>query len=165
MNRFLRYLFFGLTAVVFQTCLVPSLGIVGQRPDLIVIFALTAGVYEGSGRGSLAGFLAGLAADLYHPPTFGAGAMAGTLVGYLGGRARVFFDLDHTLDQMMAYAGGHVTHSALFAFVTSLQGAGPVLHIFFSNGIGGAVYTALLGAALMTVIGLIRGSRPFFDRR
>ncbi len=165
MNRFLRYFFFGLTAVVFQSYLVPALGILGQRPDLIVIFALTVGVFEGAGRGSLAGFLAGLAVDLYHPPTFGAGAMAGTLAGYFGGRARIFLDLEHALDQMMAYAGGHATHAALFAIVTSLQGVGPVVRLFFSNGIGGAIYTALLGAAIMTAISLVRGSRHIVDRR
>jgi rod shape-determining protein MreD len=165
MNRFLRYFFFGLAAVIFQTYLVPSLGIAGQRPDLIVIFALTAGAFEGSARGSLAGFLAGLAVDLYHPPTFGAGAMAGSVAGYLGGRAQVFLDLDHALNQMMAYGTAHVAHTLLFSIVASLQGAGPAVSLFFSNGIGGALYTALLGAALMTVIGLLRGRRHIVDRR
>ena len=39
MNRLLRYSFFGLVAVIFQTYLMPALGIFGQKPDLIVIFA------------------------------------------------------------------------------------------------------------------------------
>jgi len=165
MNRLLRYFFFGLATVIFQTYLVPAMGFFSQRPDLIVIFALTAGAFEGSTRGSLAGFLAGLAVDLYHPPTFGAGAMAGTLVGYIGGKAQVFLDLDHAVNQMMAYAGGHVAHTALISIVISLQGMGPVTRLFFSNGIGGAIYTALLGAALMTAIGLVRGRRHIVDRR
>ena len=165
MNRLFRYLFFGLAAMVLQTYLVPSVGIGGQRPDLVVIFALTAGAFEGSTRGSLAGFLAGLAVDLYHPPTFGAGAMAGTVAGYLGGRAQTFLDLDHALNQMMAFAGAHVAHTAVFAIIASLQGTGPVLKLFFANGIGGALYTALVGSAVVTVIGLVRGRKHIVDRR
>ena len=165
MNRIIRYLFFGLAAVILQTYLVPSIGIGGQRPDLIVIFALSVGVFEGSSGGSLAGFLAGLAVDLYHPPTFGAGAIAGTVAGYLGGWAQTFLDLDHALNQLMAYAGAHTAHTALFAIVASLQGTGPILQLFFANGIGGAVYTALTGATLLMFVGLIRGRKHIVDRR
>ncbi|MFC1627780.1 rod shape-determining protein MreD [Gemmatimonadota bacterium] len=165
MNRIFRYLFFGLAAVVLQTYLIPSIGIGGQRPDLIVIFALTAGIFEGSSGGSLAGFLAGLAVDLYHPPTFGAGAIAGTVAGYLGGWAQTFLDLDHVLNRLMAYAGAHAVHTLLFAIVASLQGTGPAVKLFIANGFGGAVYTALVGAIVLMVVGLVRGRKHIVDRR
>ncbi|MCK4771705.1 MAG: rod shape-determining protein MreD [Candidatus Latescibacteria bacterium] len=165
MNRLVRYLFFGLSAVVLQTSLVPSLSIFGQRPDLVVVFALIVGAYEGSSLGCAAGFLVGLAVDLYHPPTMGAGAMAGTLAGYLGGKAQVFLDLDVPLNQGAAFAAGLLAHDAVYSIVASLQGEGNMLWLFAGRAFGGAVYTALVGTACLSAAGLIRGRKHVVDRR
>ena len=165
MNRLVRYLFFGLSAVVLQTSLVPSLSIFGQRPDLVVVFALIVGAYEGSSLGCASGFLVGLAVDLYHPPTMGAGAMAGTLAGYLGGKAQVFLDLDVPLNQGAAFAAGLLAHDAVYSIVASLQGEGNMLWLFAGRAFGGAVYTALVGTACLSAAGLIRGRKHVVDRR
>ena len=165
MIRLIRYMFFGICAVVLQTTLVPSLSIFGQRPDLVVILAVIAGAFEGSRWGSITGFLAGLAVDLYHPPTMGAGAMAGTLAGYLGGRAQVFLDFDLWLNQGVAFALATIAHHALYSIVISLQGEGNLLFLFATTAFGGALYTAFIGAGCLTVVGFVRGRKHVVDRR
>ena len=165
MNRTARYLFFGVCAVILQTSLVPSLDIFGQRPDLVVIFALIVGAYEGSGWGSVAGFMVGLLVDLYHPPTLGAGAMAGTLAGYIGGKAQVFLDLDVPLNQATAMIAGLLAHDAVYSTVASIQGEGNVLLLFVGRALGGAVYTAIVGTVCLSAAGMIRGRKHVVDRR
>lgn len=165
MNRLLRYILFGLCVVLLQTWLVPYTGIFGQRPDLVVVFALIAGAYEGSARGSLAGFIVGLLVDIYHPPTLGAGTMAGTVVGYIGGRAQVLLDMDHVVNQMVAFGVAHLLHDLVYSVVASLQGAGSLLNLFFGRAVGGAVYTALLGTLVLSTIGALRGRKHVIDRR
>ena len=128
---------------------------------MVVIFAVIAGAFEGSSRGSIAGFLAGLAVDLYHPPTMGAGAMA----GYLGGRAQVFLDFDLWLNQGVAFALATIVHHALYSIVISLQGEGNLLLFFATTAFGGALYTAFVGAGCLTVLGLVRGRKHVVDRR
>ncbi len=165
MNRLGRYLFFGLGAVVLQTALVPSLTILWQRPDLVVVFALIVGAYEGSRWGSLAGFLVGLAVDLYHPPTLGAGAMAAALAGYLGGKAQIFLDLDVPLNQGVAFGVGLMAHDGLYAVVAMLQGDGNLVGLFLGRAFGGALYTALVGTAILSTAGMIRGRKHVVDRK
>ena len=165
MNRLARYLFFGACVVILQTSLVPSLSIFGQRPDLVVVFALIVGAYEGSGWGSMAGFAVGLLVDFYHPPTLGAGAMAGTLVGYIGGKAQIFLDLDVPLNQASALIAGLLAHDAVYSIVASIQGEGNVLLLFVGRALGGAVYTAMVGTLCLSAAGLIRGRKHVVDRR
>lgn len=165
MNRLARYLFLGLCVVVLQTLLIPLIGIFNQRPDLVVVFALILGAFEGPAIGSLAGFLVGLAVDLYHPPTLGAGAMAGTVVGYLGGKVQVFLDLDHSLNQLTAFTVGHLVHNAFYLSVAAIQGEADLFGLFFGKGLGGAVYTAIVGTSVLTLVGAIRGRKHVVDRR
>ena len=137
-----------------------------QRGDIrIVDTTVDVGAYEGSSLGCAAGFLVGLAVDLYHPPTMGAGAMAGTLAGYLGGKAQVFLDLDVPLNQGAAFAAGLLAHDAVYSIVASLQGEGNMLWLFAGRAFGGAVYTALVGTACLSAAGLIRGRKHVVDRR
>ena len=165
MNRVLRYLFFGVAAVLLQTLLVPGLALVGQVPDLVVIFAVIVGAYEGSVAGSTAGFLVGLAVDIYHPPTFGAGVMAATVAGYLGGKARIVLDLDHALNQMVVLAAARIAHDLVYALVGALQGSVTPLPWLLRGTFGGAVYTALVGVAALALAGLVRQRKPVSDRR
>ncbi len=165
MNRLARYLFFGFAAVVLQTMLVPEIALWGQVPDLIVIFAVVVGAFEGSSAGCGAGFLAGLAVDLYHPPTFGAGVMAATVAGYLGGKAQILLDLDHAVNQMVALAATRVVHDLVYALVGTVQGSVEPLSFLVPGTIGGAIYTALIGAAVLALAGLVRGGKHVIDRR
>ncbi len=156
--RTLRYLFFGFAAVVLQTTLVPTVGVLGQHPDLIVIFAVIAGALEGPRWGSIVGFLAGLAVDLYHPPTFGAGAMGGAVAGYMGGKMRAFLDLEFLANQAAAFFTAYLVHDGIYSLVATLKAEGGSWILFILHGIGSGIYTALAGCLVFAVLqGVVRG--------
>lgn len=165
MARVLRYLFFGLAVVVLQTTLVPAVGIVGQRPDLVVVFAVIVGAFEGVPAGCLTGFAIGFLVDIYHPPTLGAGVMAGTLAGYLGGKAQEVLDLDLPLNQATAFAFARVAHDLVYTLVVSIKGEGAFWAPFFGRAFGGAVYTALIGTGVLVLVSFVRGGKHVVDRR
>lgn len=163
--RALRYLFFGFAAVVLQTTLVPFLGILEQRPDLIVIFAVILGALQGPRFGALGGFVAGLAVDLYHPPTLGAGAMGGAVAGYLGGKIRAFLDLEFSVNQAAAFFAAHLAYVGVYALVTVVKAEGNFWDIFVVHGIGSGIYTALLGGLVFAVLQWVARGRGGLDLR
>jgi rod shape-determining protein MreD len=165
MNRLLRYLFFGIAAAVLQTTLVPLSALFGQRPDLVVVFAVVVGVYEGAAGGSTAGFLLGLLVDLHHPPTIGAGAMGGALAGWLGGKARELLDLGLPLDQFITFVTARLGHDVLHHGVAAVKGYGNLGALFFGDSLGGAVLTGLVGMAVFALAGLLGARRYYLDRR
>ena len=165
MARLLRYMFMGLAVVVFQTTLVPGIGVLGQRPDLVVVFAVIAGAFEGATAGSIAGFIVGFLVDIYHPSTLGAGTMAGTMAGYIGAKAQEFLDLDLPLNQATAFAFARLVHDLVHALVVNFKGEGSFWLLFFGRALGGAVYTALVGVVVLGLIGLLRGRKHVVDRR
>ncbi|MFO7768679.1 MAG: rod shape-determining protein MreD [bacterium] len=163
--RLLRYLFFGIAAVVLQTTLVPTVGVFEQRPDLIVIFAVIAGSLEGPRWGATAGFLAGLAVDVYHPPTFGAGAMGGAVAGYLGGKTRVFLDLESPVNQAAAFFAAHLGHDGVYALVVAVKAEGNFWEMFILHGIGSGIYSALGGVLVFAVLQAAARGRGGLDLR
>jgi rod shape-determining protein MreD len=165
MSRAVRYIFFGFVAIVLQTTLVPGIGLAGQRPDLIVVFAVLVGAYQGASAGCLAGFIAGFLVDIYHPPTLGAGTIAGTLAGYVGGRAQEILDLDLPLNQATAFAFARVVHDFAYGIVASIKGEGGFWGLFLGRVFGGAVYTALVGTAIIALIALVRGGKHVIRRK
>jgi rod shape-determining protein MreD len=66
---------------VLQTSFVPSLAILGAKPDLIVIILFFFSIRYGVMPGLCMGFLLGLLQDLYTPAILGQNALTKTLMG------------------------------------------------------------------------------------
>jgi rod shape-determining protein MreD len=165
MARAVRYIFFGLVAVVLQTAVVPGIAILGVRPDLVVLFAAIVGALEGAPAGTLAGFLVGFMVDIYQPATLGAGTIAGTLAGHVGARVQRLLDLDLPLNQAAGLAFAHVVGVTAYAVVVALKGQGVFWHMLLTQVPGGAVYTAVVGVGVFGVLRLLRGGRHVVERR
>jgi rod shape-determining protein MreD len=72
--------------LVLQTTLFADLGIFGVRADVVLLFAIAAGVVGGPERGAIGGFAAGLGYDLLVVGTpVGLYALAYCLTGYVVG--------------------------------------------------------------------------------
>ena len=67
--------------LALQLSVVLNLQIAGAHPNLIVGFAVTAGLAGGTKRGAIVGFASGIALDLFLPTPFGLSALVGTALG------------------------------------------------------------------------------------
>jgi rod shape-determining protein MreD len=75
-----------IVALALQLTVVLDLRIGGAHPDLMLGLAVTAGLAGGTQRGAVAGFLSGIALDLFLPTPFGLSALVGTIVGAAAGQ-------------------------------------------------------------------------------
>ena len=66
-------------------------------PDFLLLALLIYTIHARPGASALAGFLVGLLGDALTPASFGAGALAHTVVGYLSSRAKAVFFAENLL--------------------------------------------------------------------
>ena len=97
---------------------------VGTRlaPDLLMLAMMLVAIRSRPGVAAVAGFLFGLMADVLSPARFGAGALAGTIVGYLAAYGRAVFFPDNLLVNAGLFAGGVWLRTLI---VLLAGGAGP----------------------------------------
>jgi rod shape-determining protein MreD len=103
-----RYRFVVLLAglVVLQFSVRPRLGVDRMAPDFLLLALLIYTIRAQPGKSAAAGFVVGLLRDALTPASFGAGALAHTLVGYLSawGKA-VFFAENLFVNGCLFFAG------------------------------------------------------------
>ena len=75
-------------------------------PDFLLVALLLFAMRSGPGAAAVFGFAVGLMGDALTPARFGAGALAHTVVGYLGSWARSLFFADNLLVNAAFIAGG-----------------------------------------------------------
>lgn len=108
MRRTDRYRFYVILAVLvaLQFTVRSRLGDDRVTPDFLLLALLIYSIRAQPGRGAAAGFVVGLLRDALTPASFGAGALAHTLVGYLSawGKA-VFFAENLFVNGCLLFAG------------------------------------------------------------
>jgi rod shape-determining protein MreD len=127
--------------VLLHVSLRPRLGDGRFTPDFVLLALLLYAVRATPGAGAVAGFLVGLAVDAVAPTSFGAAALAHTVVGYLAGWLKAFVVAENA------------PMTALFMLVAAWLR--DVIQVLASNQLaGGALVWQLLGyspvAALTT---------------
>jgi rod shape-determining protein MreD len=92
--------------VALQFSLRPRLGDARITPDFLLLALLIYTIRAQPGRSAGAGFVVGLLRDALTPASFGAGALAHTLVGYLSAWSKaVFFAENIFVNGCMFFAG------------------------------------------------------------
>jgi len=76
------------SAVLLQVTLMADLGLLGVRPELLLLVVGATALVAGPAKGCVIGFWAGLAYDLFLQTPFGMVALVYTVVGYLAGQTR-----------------------------------------------------------------------------
>jgi rod shape-determining protein MreD len=71
-----------LGAVIVHTAVAPQLRLFGVSADLLLLFAIAAGIATGADRGAAVGFGAGLLADCFLQTPFGLSALTYSLIAY-----------------------------------------------------------------------------------
>ena len=95
-----------LLLLILQFYLRPRLWDARISPDFLLIALMLFAMRSSPGVAALAGFAVGLIADTLTPARFGAGALAHTLVGYLGSWGRSVFFADNVLVNAAFVAAG-----------------------------------------------------------
>jgi rod shape-determining protein MreD len=83
--------------VLLHFYLRPRLWNARVSPDFLLIALVIFAVRAGPGAGAMAGVVAGVVSDALTPASFGAGALAHTVVGYLAAWGRAVFFADNLL--------------------------------------------------------------------
>ena len=115
-----------LLLLVLQFYLRPRLWDARISPDFLLIALMLFAMRSRPGVAALAGFAVGLIADTLTPARFGAGALAHTLVAYLGSWGRSVFFADNILVNAAFVAVG-LWMRDLIVLVASGTGHRPIL--------------------------------------
>ena len=87
-------------------------------PDFLILALMLVAIRARPGIAALAGFIVGLVSDVLTPASFGAGALAHTVVGYLAAWGRAVFFPDNLLVNAGLFAGGVMLRNTLMLLVS-----------------------------------------------
>ena len=125
MSRSDKYRFVVILAglVVLQFSLRPRLGDDRVTPDFMLLALLIYTIRAQPGKSAGAGFLVGLVRDALTPASFGAGALAHTVVGYLSAWSKaVFFAENLVVNGCLFFAGTWVRNLVMALASGKLKG-------------------------------------------
>lgn len=125
MRRSDRYRFVVILAglVVLQFSVRPRLGDDRMAPDFLLLALLIYTIRAQPGRSAAAGFVVGLLRDALTPASFGAGALAHTLVGYLSAWSKaVFFAENLFVNGCLFFAGTWVRNLVMAVASGKMRG-------------------------------------------
>lgn len=117
-------------------------------PDFMLLLLLLVAIRARPGVAALAGFLVGVVNDVLTPASFGAGALAHTVVGYLAAWGRAVFFPDNLLVNAGLFAGGVMLRNAL-VLLASATPAGQLTTGLFVWSPLQALTTAIAGTLIL----------------
>jgi rod shape-determining protein MreD len=128
-------------------------------PDFLIIALLLASVRLRPGVAALFGFILGLASDSVALGSFGAGALAMTLIGYTWSRLKAVFFADHVLlNGFFLFLGKWAYEIVMNLVERRMQGAELVMQILVWSSLSAAV-TAVAGVLALMLL------RPVLETR
>lgn len=143
-----------LTAAVFQTSLLPSLTLLGFRPDLLALLVLAAALRDGPVAGASVGAVAGLLTDLLSSQApAGIGMLVYAVIGYVLGQARPYLAPESLSAPLLLAFGSGALATGVYGMLGSLLAddrAAPELLVRASLLVG--LYTALLAPAVLWAV-------------
>jgi rod shape-determining protein MreD len=125
------------------------------QPDFVLLGIIVIALRSGQLTATVAGFLAGLALDLYAGEVVGLGALAKTCAGFVAG---YYFAADRTQVTIRRPKFVSITaiiaalHQTLYLLAHFQRPDAGVLLLLLRFGAGGTLYTAAFGAALMLIL-------------
>lgn len=155
MRRSDRYRFYVILAalVVLQFSLRTHLGDSRVAPDFLLLALLIYTIRAAPGPSAVAGFLVGLLRDALTPASFGAGALAHTLVAYLASSSKaVFFAENLFVNGCLFFAGTWFRNLVVALASGKLQGGLLGWELLVWSPIQ-SLTTAVVGVAVLWLFG------------
>lgn len=127
--------------------------------DFLVIAILVVAVRVRPAGAAVVGFVLGLIADALTPEAFGAGALAGTLVGFGASRLKAAFFVDNVRLNVVFVFVGKCAFDVIFLLAERRLRGGPLLTQLFVWTPLAALVTAAVGLIVLALV------RPTLERR
>ncbi|HEU4569558.1 MAG TPA: rod shape-determining protein MreD [Gemmatimonadales bacterium] len=131
----------------------PRLGLAHGAPDFVAIAVLLFALRARPGSAAVAGLAAGLLTDALTPARFGAGALAHTVVGYLGAWGRAVFFADNLLVTAGFFAVGTWVRNLLVLLASGT----PASQMWMEAGVWSTVQALSTAVAGTVLAVLLRG--------
>jgi rod shape-determining protein MreD len=138
---------------LLQTTVMPHLSIWGVFPDLPVLVVAGWGLLRGAAEGSLWGFIAGLAVDLFSGAPFGAATLSLVVVGVLAGLGKASALQAQVALPMLTVFLATIGYNLIFLLVLQISGQTVVwfdslLRIILPSAVLNAVLTPPIFGAM-----------------
>jgi rod shape-determining protein MreD len=144
-----RYPALMLLLVVLQFTVRSHLGDDRVAPDFLLLALLIYTVRAEPGKSAAAGFVLGLLRDALSPASFGAGALAHTLVGFASSWAKAVFFAEHVFVKGCLFFAGTWLRNLIVLFVSGrLQGSQVAWELLVWSPLQ-ALSTALVGVVVL----------------
>ena len=152
-----RIVLLAVVIFVLQLKVVPSIGLLGVAPDLVIVFLVALVLERGPVAAVIIGFALGFLQDLGNASFLGMNALAKSLIAYCVSRFG-----DEFLPESVLFKGLLIFAASLFngivALIVTTGFDLPVIVLsFFRYSILSALYTALVGLLVFAVIDAVTG--------
>lgn len=142
-----------LVATLLQVAVVVDFGVVGGRPDIVVIVVIAIALVRGPVAGALAGFAAGFLVDTLGLGLVGISSLVLVGVGYLVGVWGERMAGRATLRPLAAVAGASMLADLASLAIAVLLGAGSTIETgMISAAVIGAMLNVLLAIAVFPLV-------------
>ena len=150
----LRHVLLMILALLVQTSWAHTLQVSGVRPDFVLLLVVYVGIASGQIEATILGFVSGFLLDVYNPAFMGVNALANAVVGFAVGYSREGIVAEELRVQgLVIFFAGLIQNLIFFAF-SSFSNPGAILPAFFRYGIGSALYSAIIGIALLLAMSI-----------
>ena len=155
MRRSFLWLFM-FVAIILEVTVFSKIEVFGVRPDAVLILLVYMSLAFGAVVGSIIGFLVGLAQFAIISTTMASLPLAGTIVGFLVGRygTKIMYE-NYLVQLLIIFASVAVFDSINLVWSVPADFVGELLRW----SLPGALYTGVVGVALVTILERIFGLR------
>lgn len=146
--RIARHALLMILAFVLQTTWAHLLQVGGVGPDLVLLVLVFAALGGSQVEPTVLGFCIGLLQDLYTPADLGLNAFTKSAIGFSVSYVRTGFQADSLQVQVALIVCAVLVHDAVYYLGSSgvTMAAAPAFWLRY--GLGRAVYTGMVGAAV-----------------
>lgn len=134
-----------LTAVLFQTTVLPKIDLFGVAPDLVLVIVICFALLEGPSGGAAIGFAGGLLRDLLLDAPKGLTGLAYLIVGYIVGSVRPYVESTSVFVPIFGVFAGSLAATALYEMLKALLG-------FATTGLAKSVELVIVTALYNTLL-------------
>lgn len=146
----LRNVLLVILALLLQSTVFGRYDILGARPDFgMIALILLAGNVSGT-ECILFGFFMGFVQDVYTPEYLGYNAFTMTVMGFALGVLKETITVENAMVKIIVTVVACLVHDFIYLSFYTVFDYSLLFHILVREGLGGAVYSAILALVLIT---------------